>query len=144
MLHIFGKNICLCSDRRVRVGKGIIAHFRGSRWTSPSPLSIVLLQNWSDIQLQEVSKWYSGFTPLIPGAIFLLVPSNFLFAFAAYHVALRGNTYVDSHQKLLAAMRAGTTMPSAWPCLVLARLVAFISRSSFTTNMVIFLARSLW
>jgi hypothetical protein len=57
--------------------------------------------------LREVSKRYSGFTPLNPGVMFLLVPSDFLSAFAAYHVTFRGNIYAEfAPRNYLVAMRA--------------------------------------
>jgi hypothetical protein len=74
--------------------------------------------------LREVSKRYSGFTPLNPGAMFLLVPSDFLSAFAAYHVTFRGNIYAEfAPRNYLVAMRARDNDAKAtWLGFVLARI----------------------
>jgi hypothetical protein len=70
---------------------------------------------------REVSKWYSGFTPLNPGAMFLLVPSDVLSAFAAYHVVFRGN--IRTKKLFLVAMRTRDNDAKApWLGLVLAGL----------------------
>jgi hypothetical protein len=67
---------------------------------------------------REVSKRYFGFTPLNPGAMFLLVPSDFLSAFATYHVAFRGNIYAP--RNYLVAMRVRDNDAKRLACLVLA------------------------
>src|SRR2546423_11379949 len=64
---------------------------------------------------REVNKRYSDFTPLNPGAMFVLVPRDVLSAFATYHVAFGGNIYADSHQEIIFGCNAdkGQRCPKA-------------------------------
>jgi hypothetical protein len=57
-------------------------------------------------------------------------------------MALRGNTYADSHQKLLVAMQAGDNDAKRLGLSCLGEAAAFISCSRFTTNIFVFPTRS--